>query len=108
MTLGLRRSKYNAKPEWVDNIRFDSGNEAKRYQELKILLKVGIISDLKWHVPYKLDVNGIHITTYEADFTYKDQKGNFVVEDTKGVETREFKIKSKLMLACHNIRIILT
>ena len=43
--------------------------------------------------------------TYIADFVYFDEKGNLVVEDTKGMRTDTYIIKRKLMLHVHGIRI---
>lgn len=43
--------------------------------------------------------------SYVADFVYLDQEGNQVVEDTKGVRTKEYVIKRKLMLHVHGIAI---
>lgn len=38
-------------------------------------------------------------TVYKADFTYQDNKtGETVVEDVKGVRTKEYSLKRKLML----------
>lgn len=43
---------------------------------------------------------------YIADFVYTDKAtGQTVVEDTKGVRTKEYIIKRKLMLYLHGIRI---
>lgn len=43
---------------------------------------------------------------YRADFVYTDlSTGEIVVEDTKGVLTPEYKIKRKLMLYIHGIRV---
>ena len=42
---------------------------------------------------------------YIADFVYRDKDGNEVVEDVKGVRTRVYVIKRKLMLWRHGIRI---
>uniref|UniRef100_UPI004024EFF0 DUF1064 domain-containing protein n=1 Tax=Prevotellamassilia timonensis TaxID=1852370 RepID=UPI004024EFF0 len=43
---------------------------------------------------------------YIADFVYTDcTTGQTVVEDTKGVRTKEYIIKRKLMLHVHGIRI---
>jgi hypothetical protein len=98
--------KYRAIPTEVDGIRFPSKKQAVRYQELKISERAGIIRELKLEVPYELNVNGIKICKYVADFTYRSQDGRLVVEDTKGVRTPAYKLKAKLMLACLNIRII--
>lgn len=43
---------------------------------------------------------------YIADFTYLDENNNFIVEDTKGMRTDVYKIKRKLMLYVHGIKII--
>ena len=44
--------------------------------------------------------------SYIADFVYTDCKtGQTIVEDTKGMRTREYVIKRKLMLYMHGIRI---
>ena len=43
---------------------------------------------------------------YVADFVYHDaHTGELVVEDTKGVRTKDYVIKRKLMLSIYNIRI---
>ena len=41
---------------------------------------------------------------YVADFVYEDN-GDTVVEDTKGMRTKEYVIKRKLMLYRYGIRI---
>lgn len=95
-------SKYNNKKTIVDNIKFDSKAEAMRYKQLKILQQGNFITDLKLQPKFELQAKytnnkGEHVRaiTYKADFTYF-QDGKCVVEDVKGVETKEFKIKKKL------------
>lgn len=107
------RHKFRAIPTTVDNIRFSSKKEAKRYQELKILEKAGAVSDLRLQVPYELAVNGMKICKYVADFVYQgwdyDDKTWFtVIEDCKGYKTPEYKLKAKLMKAVHGIEILET
>lgn len=44
--------------------------------------------------------------TYIADFVYTDAAtGKLVVEDAKGMRTRDYIIKRKLMLYIHGIKI---
>ena len=43
--------------------------------------------------------------SYYADFDYYTKDGEHVVEDAKGVKTKEYIIKRKLMLSVHGIRI---
>ena len=43
-------------------------------------------------------------TYYVADFVY-EENGKKVVEDTKGVKTKDYILKRKLMLWVHGIRV---
>ena len=118
-----KSSKYKSKKIEVDGITFDSKKEAKRYGELKLLERVGEISDLQMQVKYILIPSQYEITgftktgkekkkcverecAYIADFVYKDNKGNVCIEDTKGFKTKDYIIKRKLMLYVYGIRII--
>lgn len=93
--------KYNNRKTIIDNIKFDSNAEATRYQFLKILLKTGKIEDLELQPKFLLQPsfkkNGktIRAINYIADFKYIQDK-KIVIEDVKGMETKEFKIKKKL------------
>jgi hypothetical protein len=100
-----------------DGFLFDSKREAKRYAELKLMERAGKIRNFKRQVPYELipvqkDENGKVIeraVKYIADFTYyeRDEAGNekLIVEDAKGMQTDVYKIKRKLMLYVHGIRV---
>lgn len=108
--------KYGNKKCEVDGIKFDSGHEAQRYAELKLLEKAGVISNLERQRVYTLlgiqkDKAGNIIerpVKYIADFVYKDKHGKTVVEDAKSPATRTpaYIIKRKLMLAIYGIRVI--
>ena len=88
--------KYFNKKTTVDGIVFDSAKEAKRYNELKMLQKANIISELEMQKVFELQPSfnnciGQHIRaiTYIADFYYYDnEKKEYVVEDTKGFRTK--------------------
>src|SRR6185437_2870096 len=100
-------SKYRAVPTVVDGIRFASKKEANRYQELKMLSRAGIIWDFVFRknlLRYRLVVNDVLISVYEADFRYNSPSG-CVVEDTKGFKTPVYRLKKKLMKAIHGIEI---
>ena len=99
--------KYKNHSITVDNLRFDSIREAKRYKELMILFRAGAISDLQCQVKYELipKQNGERSITYIADFVYKDREGNKHVEDVKGCRTQVYILKRKLMLWVRGIRI---
>jgi hypothetical protein len=93
-------NKFRAISKVVDGQKFHSCREAERYMGLKVLLRAGEITDLRTQVPFSIEVNGQHICKYIADFTYRDLiSGEFVVEDSKGMVTKEFRLKKKLMLA---------
>lgn len=106
------RNKYgNRKIEYEGKI-FDSKREAMRYKELLILLRAGEIRDLQTQVKFTLIPsqrrNGKLVErecSYIADFVYRDRQGNKIVEDTKGMRTKEYIIKRKLMLFVHDIEI---
>lgn len=97
-------AKYKAKKTVVDGIVFHSGKEAKRYQELKILLVYKKIYDLKLQPRFPLVVEGEKICTYVADFMYNED-GQIVIEDVKGVRTREYIIKKKLFEVLYSMKI---
>ena len=102
-------NKYGAKKitDPATGFVFDSKAEFIRWCELRIMERAGKISDLQRQVKYELipKQKGERACTYLADFVYKDSDGNTVVEDTKGVRTDAYRIKRKLMLWVHGIRI---
>jgi hypothetical protein len=97
---GRRQSKYGAVPTTVDGVRFASTAEAKRDAELVLLQRAGKITDLRRQPSYKMEVMGEHICTYRGDWFYFEN-GQRVVEDKKGVQTKEFKIKWALAKALY-------
>lgn len=99
-------NKYNARKTEVDGITFDSKKEAKRYCELKLMEKAGIISELILQPRYNIEIDGQYICFYKADFSYNDENTNLVVEDVKGMKTPVYNLKKKLVKACHNIDIV--
>lgn len=102
MNLKPKRPKYGNKKVEIDSITFDSKKEAKRYSELKLLEKAKVISDLRLQVPFELipsQTGGIRTErnmTYFADFVYTEN-GKQVIEDAKGVKSKDYIIKRKLM-----------
>ncbi len=108
-----KTNKYQAQQCEFNGEKFDSRKELQRWLELRLLERSGAISELKRQVKFELipsqkDNKGKCLEraiTYIADFVYKDEQGNTVVEDTKGVRTKEYVIKRKLMLYFYGIRI---
>ena len=111
----LRRAKYrNNKVVFEDGSTFDSMKEANRWCELKLLYRGKGITELERQVRFELvpaqyDKHGKLLErsiSYVADFVYIDMKtGERIVEDTKGLKTKDYIIKRKLMLYYHKIRI---
>lgn len=110
-------NKYHAKKIEVDGEIFDSKREAARYIELQYLQRAGKISGLQrqkkfvlipaQYEPESIGPRGGRIkgkllereVAYYADFVYFDEEEkDFVIEDTKGVRTKDYIIKRKLML----------
>ena len=120
-------NKYGNKKITVDGKTFDSRREYKRFTELQLLERADEISNLRCQEPFVLipaqyeeyeryGKNGHRLTngrrcaerecTYVADFVYIDNAtGKKVVEDTKGMRTKDYIIKRKLMLYVHGIKI---
>lgn len=104
-------NKYRAHKTVIDGIEFDSRKEANRYSELKLLERAKEISSLEMQKRYELIPSQYdgkkcleRSVNYIADFVYDDH-GKTIVEDTKGVKTKDYIIKRKLMLQVHGIRI---
>lgn len=98
------KSKWRNVRTTVDGITFASKREAKRYGERKIELLAGAITDLELQKPFRLDVNGVHICDYIADFVYR-RNGVQITEDAKGKATELYRIKKALMRAIYGIEI---
>lgn len=98
-------NKFGAKKVRLEGHLFDSAMEAKRYGQLKLLLRAGEISDLKVHPSWPVRVNDKHICHVELDFEYRDRLGRVHREDVKGVKTALSNIKRKLVEASHGIEV---
>ena len=120
----LKRTKYGNNKVVIGEDTYDSMKEYRRYLDLLALQMAGEIKDLRRQVKYILvpaqrepdtigKRGGVHKgkllekeVAYFADFVYIDcGSGEEVVEDTKGVRTKEYIIKRKLMLYVHKIKI---
>lgn len=89
---------------------FASKKEANRASQLEVMQKLGLISELKQQVAYEILPKqvGERAAKYLADFQYIDAEGNVVTEDCKGMRTREYILKRKLMLFRFGIKILET
>lgn len=99
--------KYRNEPCEVDGLRFDSKHEADVWRQLRGRELAGEIRGLRLQVPYACVVNGIHICDYVADFAFTEGAA-LVVADAKSEATRKlpvYRLKRRLMQACHNLEI---
>lgn len=87
-------AKYHNAPAERAGVRFDSQKEARRYDELMVMLRAGIISELRLQPQFTLQESyvtetgeRIRAVRYTADFSYKFG-GKLVVEDVKSTATR--------------------
>lgn len=121
-------SKYHAKKVTVNGITFDSKKEARRWLELTALEQACKIHGLRRQVKYLLipeqrescaeryksgPKKGQYKPgrvlerecSYYADFDYYTEDGTHVVEDVKGMRTKEYRLKKKMLLYKYQIRI---
>ena len=114
-----RRNKFGAVPTTVDAIRFASKKESRRYLDLKLMEKAGLIRHLECHPKFPIHAlpqscwgNGaaapVRVATYIADFSYYDvESHSVVVEDVKSKATRTavYRLKKKLIEVEHDITV---
>lgn len=128
-----KRGKYGSVKTTADGLTFDSAKEARRYQELLNLARVGHVRYLRVQPHYTLcalsvlgadtrNVNAgavenrrVPVCEYVADFEYEESdRGNGgvawtrVVEDVKSVATRRkevYRLKRKLFEAQYGVQI---
>ncbi|WP_347455681.1 DUF1064 domain-containing protein [Acinetobacter thermotolerans] len=107
--------KYHNQKTEKDGHKFDSLKEARRYKQLALMEKEGIIQDLRLQVPFvlapsvrfKSEERAKPDLRYFADFVYM-KNGEQIVEDVKSKITRdkaEYRIKKHLMMSVHGIEI---
>lgn len=99
-----RANKYSAKKVRTDEGVFDSQIEYRRWCELRVMEREGLIRNLERQIPFDLVVNGVKIGKFTADHRWTDaETGRVVVEDVKGMIARDFPLRKKLMLAIYGI-----
>lgn len=114
---GIKFVKYKNKKTQIDGITFDSKKEAERYKVLKSMQADGLINDLECQPKFMLIPSQYFDTTgrrergvdYVADFRYKDNLGQIIVEDVKSAITAKdkvYRIKRKMVKYFHDVEII--
>lgn len=105
--------KYKNAPCQVGAEKYRSKRERDRHQDLLLLQRAGKIAGLVREVAYVLipsqrrsDGKAERACTYFCDFLYTTDQGRIVCEDAKGVRTKDYIIKRKLMLKVHGITVL--
>lgn len=88
-----KKSKYHSHKTYIDGYVFDSKKESDRYASLRNLERIGAI---RFFIRQpKFDIGGG--CTYSADFLVFWKDGSYTFEDVKGFQTKEFKLKKKIV-----------
>lgn len=94
--------KFRAKPQTINNIRFPSKKEAAYYQEL--LKRTGPDKEvLFFHMQVPIHLPGG--AKYVVDFQEFHADGTVHYVDVKGFETKQFKLKKKIVEATYPFEI---
>lgn len=109
-------AKYSNKKTVIGDVSFDSRAEARRWGDLKLMERAGLIAGITLQPSYEL-APSVKFTgatrakpalRYVGDFAYTDLKtGLLVIEDVKGVQTEAFIIKRHLMKSIHGLDVTL-
>lgn len=113
-----RKNKRGAVLHRHDGYVFRSGLELRRYKFLKRRQEAGEISGLEPHprFPFVIDGEPLRIkskgyprgraASYTADFRYVEtETGATVIEDTKGQDDSESRLRRALAERLHNIEV---
>jgi len=92
-----------------DDILFDSKKELKHYLHLKMLVRIGEITQLETHPRYDLIVCGTFCGFYKGDFRYiVVSTGETILEDVKSKVTAKlstYRLKKRIVKALYGIEI---
>lgn len=112
---GAAAHKYHAEAVTIDGEWFASSGEARRYHELRLLERAGLITHLERQIVFPLHTRNretgdvVPVGTYRADFGYCDETGRRVIEDFKGMATLALaRWKQKHLAAEYGIVVVET
>ena len=103
--ISVPKNKYHARKLTIDGSTFDSRKEARKYSELKLQKRAGIIKDFVLQPEFVLqegyirEGKKVRPIIYRADFKVIYPDGREIIIDTKGYQTKEYKLKKKILLA---------
>jgi hypothetical protein len=99
-------SKYGAKKTQVDGHVFDSIAESRRYRELMLLKRSGVVTEVELQPVYTLMEGRLNKATgkkvssikYKADFLVTYADGHQEIEDVKGYKTAVYQLKKRMFM----------
>lgn len=101
----MQPNKYHNTKTEIDGHVFDSQKEADYYWQLKMLKQAGEVTAIELQPAFTLSPGyrrgrkWIRPMVYRADFRVTYSDGRVVVVDVKGMRTKEYTLKKKLLLA---------
>ena len=108
-----KAAKYQNQKAERGGIHFDSQKEARRYDELLLMLRAGEIRDLRLQPQFTIQESYVTETgervraiRYTADFSYiREVSGEKIVEDVKSgpTRTKEYLRNRKFMRSMYGI-----
>lgn len=95
-------NKYRAKKTEYAGIRYDSAAEARLAQSIDLMFKAGELQAITRQVSYPLyGQNGSKICVHRVDFVLWFKDGHKEIWEYKGMKTRDWLLKYKLMRDNH-------
>jgi hypothetical protein len=97
----MNKHKYSAVRTESDGIKFDSKKEAKYYGELKLRVRTGEVLFFLRQTPFHLPGN----VKYVVDFQEFHADGTIHFVDVKGMQTKQFIMKKKMVESLYPVEI---
>ena len=96
-----------------DGVIYDSKAEMRRYYDLCLLVKAGVIRDLERQPTFPVTITSItgeekHLCTYTADFSYVDVRSEkLIIEEvkSKGSRTPVYMLRRKAAELYHGMKV---
>lgn len=100
-------NKFRNCPVTVDGEHYDSKREMLYHMDLKNLQRAGQITSLKRQTRFPLEINGVKIGAYFADFEFIENGRRRVIDVKSPITARNpvFRLKKKLVKALHGVTV---
>lgn len=115
----IKRAAVHERTDPMTGVIFDSKGELRRWHELQLLARAGVITDLRRQVKFPLCIDGKPIlirsagypngraVSYTSDFCYREN-GIDIVEDYKSYQTDIARLRIALVEACCGVKVRVT